>query len=434
MWPRLWKTTPNQFWYIYPTFDLATSEFHSKWMQFLPKDQEHSEYGWKPIFDRGQIKSIQFKSGVIVYFKAHSQKVQDLQAGTVYAMFCDEELPIEMLSELQFRLAATDGYFHMVFTATMGQDYWRRTIQPEGPDEELHVTAMKLQVSMYDCLKYEDGSDSTWTEEQINLIKQKCATQNEVLRRVYGKFVVSGGLKFESFDRERNTKAPETRPTDFRLWHRYYGIDYGSGGERGHPAAIVCVAVRPDYKKARVHRAWRGDGIVTTSPSILDKFEELKRGEPPYMIAAYDYSAKDMYVIASNRGITLTPADKKQEKGTDILNSLFKNEMLEIERGDPETEKLAVELTSVLKTTSKSSAKDDLCDALRYAVMHIPWDWTAVEDVLAKGKEPNFLPIVPQETDLERRTRERMDRHKKESSLDPVEEELLAWNELYEGD
>jgi hypothetical protein len=245
---------------------------------------------------------------------------------------------------------------------------------------------------------------------------------------VYGRFVISGGLKFESFDRNKNTVEAHPLP---RSWHVYVGIDYGSGGERGHPAAIVFVGVSPDFKQGRVFKAWRGDGQVTSSPTILDKLEEM-RGNLTPVLQVYDYSAKDLFTIASSRNIALTPADKKQDAGTDMLNSLFKNEMIKIQRGDPECEKLCIELTSLLKNTSKTSAHDNLCDALRYVCKSIPWDWTAIDDYLARQeKDVISEQVITEETPEERRMRERRGDFGKDS-LDPIEQEILGWNDLYE--
>lgn len=433
LWPKLWPThTPNAFWYFYPTFDVATSEFTLKWLQFLPRGEFKSdpEYGWEAIFERKQIKQIVFNSGITVYFKAYSQKIEDLQAGTVFALFADEEMPIDFLAELQFRLVAVGGYFHMVFTATLGQDYWRRVIQPEGSDEELHMHAFKKQISMYDCLYYEDGTPSHWSVEKIRRIEQRCGTRSEADRRVHGKFVVSGGLKFESFDREKNTVESHPLPKD---WFVYAGVDCGSGGEKGHPAAIVFVAVAPNYRQARVFMAWRGDYQVTTALDIFEKYLEM-RGNLRPVVSSYDTAAKDFYTIATSRGESFVPADKRQDKGTDMLNSLFKNEVLKVQRGDPEREKLIVELSSVLKTTPKTVSRDDLCDALRYCLMPVPWDWSVIDEYLLRNSsEMEILretPVILETNEEFVLKRRRGEPH--ETMLDHIETELEMWNELYE--
>ena len=71
LWPELWNTallgTPNQFWYFYPTRDVATIEFKTKWSLFLPKGKFKNDpkYGWPEEMDRKQIIAIHFNSGTI---------------------------------------------------------------------------------------------------------------------------------------------------------------------------------------------------------------------------------------------------------------------------------------------------------------------------------------------------------------------------------
>lgn len=421
LWPKLWPhMNPNQFWYLYPNKDVATAEYYTKWIQFLPQGpmKDDPVYGWKPEFERKQIKAIHFNSGVTLYFKSYSQDVQDLQSGTVFAIFCDEELPVELLGELQSRLNATDGYFSMVFTATLGQEYWRKTIEPRVGEEENHPDAFKLQISLYDCLQYEDGSNSHWTHERIERIKRKCTTTTEMLIRVYGKFAKIGGRKYEAYDETLNRTANHPLPKD---WLIYSGVDIGSGTR--HPAAICFVAVDPLFRRGRVFRAWRGDGIPTTSGDILVKYIDLREDLKP-TLQCYDYASNEFFQIASGAGESFEPAEKKHAVGERILNTLFKHQMLAIQDGDSELDKLSSELMSVLITTPKNEAADDLCDALRYAVTKIPWDFSALEGLpvseVVQAKEPSI-------TDLRRGEISYAEAEERR-----VEEEFDEWNELYD--
>lgn len=357
---------------------MATVEFKTKWSLFLPQGdfKNHPVFGWHAEYDRKQIMACHFNSGTSIYFKTYAQNVTDLQTGTVFALFADEELPVELLPELQARLNATDGYFHLVFTATIGQDHWRKCMEEQGRSLETHKGALKLNVSLFDCKEFEDGSPSHWSDDKIQRAILKCPTKAEVQRRVYGRFVMGDGLKYAAFDHERNSAKPHPLP---KGWHVYGAVDVGSGGEKGHPAAIVFIGVSPDFKQGRVFRAWRGDGIETTNTDILIKYREL-RGDLKPLGQVYDWSSKDFFTISSRLNETFTPAEKNHEIGEGILNTLFRHSMLKIQRGDPELEKLVAELTSLLSTTPKTKAIDDLVDALRYAVAEVPWDFQAVEE------------------------------------------------------
>lgn len=385
--PNLWKEywpglqvwqKPGLFWYFYPTKEVATTEVEQKWVkEFLPRGEfkDHPQFGWELEYNKSEIYAIHFKTGVTIQFKTYAQKVKDLQTSSVFHLTCDEELPVELLPELKARLNATDGYFLMVFTATLGQMHWKMTMEPSVPDEEKHKDALKIQVSLYDSMQYEDGKPSPWTKEKIQRAINNCPTEAEVQRRIFGRFVKSEGLMYEGFSIEKNMTEKHPLPPS---WQIFSGIDPGTGGKSGHPAAMVFVSVNPSYREARVFRGWRGDGIPTTSQDILDKYKELKEKLQPNA-QVYDYAAKDFFLIASRAGEAFSPADKGRDRGVAMLNTLFKSGMLKIQRGDPELDKLVSELCSLSHTTRKTEAVDDFVDALRYCIMSVPWDFSAME-------------------------------------------------------
>ena len=403
-WPGLWNHDPNQFWYLYPTSQQVNIEFETKWKLFLPKGafKEDPIYGWKEEKKDGNTIAIHFNSGVHVYFKTYAQNVQSLQSGTCDAIFCDEELPYALYDELVFRLTATDGYFHMVFTATLGQDDWRRAMEIESlADDEVEnfPDAFKQCISLYDCQFYEDGTPSPWTEDKINLTRNKCSTHQQMLKRVYGRFVMDkGGLKYPEFDYTRHMKPHHIIPSH---WLLFGGVDVGGGqapdakedqdkrvkrDKKQHPAAIAFIAVSPDYKSGRVFLGWRGDGISTTAGDVVNKYITLKKENKIQTTNQYyDWASADFYKIATGLGEGFEKAEKGHEIGEDILNVLFKNDMLFIYR-TPELEKLAKELTML--RNNQNRPKDDFIDALRYACSKIPWDWSAISSELRPAKKP----------------------------------------------
>jgi hypothetical protein len=376
---------------LYPSAEVADIEFTTKWApEFMPRGNMRNSpvYGWRIKRDKGYIKQIEFASGVTVVFKFHSQKAVVLQTASVDAVFADEELPVKIYDEIMFRLAATRGYFHMVFTATLGQDLWRRAMEPGNPSEEAFPDAFKRCVSMYDCLFYKDGTPSHWTPEYIeNEIIPKCKSEAEVQKRVYGRFVLDSSMSYYGFNPEKNIGPPLSTPKP--SWGVYAGVDPGSGGVAAHPAAIIFLAVSPDNKKGIVFKGWRGDGIETTSGDVFEKYNVMARGLT-VIDKRYDYSAKDFGLIAERAGITFNKANKSRLEGEELLNTLFRNGMLEISGGDVELQKLITELMTLRKGSDKSKARDDFIDALRYVVMAIAWDWEA----LNKPQKDEDLPEV----------------------------------------
>lgn len=395
LWPKLWKKTPTQFAYFYPSASLATIEFKEKWIkECLPRGSMKDDpvYGWKAVFDtRKKVEAIEFNSGVTLYFKSYEQSQMNLQAHTIHAVFTDEELPAHLYDEIRARLFATNGYFHMVFTATLGQSLWKDTMESKGAMERF-PNASKWHVSMYDCLEYFDAPHipTPWTVERIEKIKASCKSENEVLRRVYGRFVIDEGLKYHGFLRSRNFQPVHPLPSS---WLTYTGLDYGSGGTGGHPSAIVFVKVSPDFRSARVYRSWRGDGIDTTAGDLLLKYRELRGRERP-VLQSYDHSCKDLMNIASRIGEALVPAEKSHRIGEDLLNTLLRHGMLII-YDDTDNSKLVGELESLLNDTAKTAAHDDLTDALRYAISRIPFDFSHLGEEDAKRVEAEVVRPDP---------------------------------------
>src|ERR1700692_1125814 len=184
----------------------------------------------------------------------------------------------------------------MVFTATLNQDFWRRAIEGTGAEENF-PTAFKQQISMFDCLVYEDGTPGAFSEERIIRIEATCGSAAEVQRRVHGRFVASEGRVYPAFDASKHYVKEFEVKTDHRI---YAAVDPGGGGD-GHPAAIVFIAVENDLKKATVFRSWRGDGVVTTNGDIVSKYVEL-RGNLNVLGATYDFGSKDFGTITQRMG------------------------------------------------------------------------------------------------------------------------------------
>lgn len=432
-WPRLWPARrPVQFWYLYPTSNQANIEFLTKWVEFLPKGgfKDDPVYGWQMEKKQGNVYAIHFNSGVHLFFKTYAQDEQALQTGTCDAIFCDEELPVDLYDELIFRISASDGYFHMVFTATLGQEFWRLVMEPGDKEDEKLPEAFKQVVSMYDCQLYEDGSESHWTDEKIQQVKNRCKTANEVLKRVYGKFILDdNGRKYESFDIKRHMKKPHPLPEN---WMTYAGIDIGGGGKT-HPGAIVFLKVSPDFRQGRVFLGWRGDECGnTTAGDIYNQCEAMKKENAlnPVM-QCYDWASKDFKTISDRAGGGYIAADKDHERGEQVLNVLFKNDMLFIYE-TPALNKLAQELVGLRKETSKNKAKDDFADALRYAVTRIPWDWSAITGAKLLEEEEKKEPLNSMQQQISDRRKQFDDGQKDENAAQEIEAEFEEWNSYHD--
>lgn len=431
-WPSLWRSDPRQFWYLYPSKDVADAEFRTKWVpDFLPKNEfkDHPVYGWKPWNNRGSVAGIEFNSGITLFFKSYSQDSSDLQTGTVDYVGCDEELPTNLYDELNFRRNARDGYFSLVFTATLGQEMWRLVMEPKSGEKELFPHAWKRQISLYDCQKFEDGTPSHWTNEKIARVIASCKSEAEVERRVHGRFVLDTGRKYPTFSRTVNVIAPHVIPES---WNHYAGVDLGAGGDHNHPSTITFLAIRPDFKYGVVYKHWRGDDKVYTMGDVLVQFLNM-RGKQVFAGLFYDYHAKDFGTIATRHGVAFTPAEKSHEIGEQVINVLFKNQMVGI-FDLPETMPLQNEIASLKHGTDKRKAIDDSVDSFRYGVTKIPWNWEAVGESITSGvlKEEVRKSFASQAQEDRENSRRKFLLDQSKGMTEDIELEISAWNELYD--
>lgn len=443
LWPKLWGRTPNQFWYLYPSKDVAKIEIEKKWIpEFLPRGamRDSAYYGWDIEYaDKGFIKAIHFRNGVSVYMKTYAQDAKTLQSGSCYAIFCDEELPEHLYDELKFRLAGTHGYFHMVFTATTGQEMWWRAMEAIGSDQELFPNAFKQTISMYDCLKYVDGSLSPWTVERIKEAEEGCKSNAEVQRRVHGRFIKEEGRKYHAFDPTKHYVKPFAIPDD---WLKVVGVDIGSGGQTGHPSALCFIAVRPDFRYGVVYKGRRMDGVQTTAGDVANEYIKLRDIKETFMMKKYDQACADFGTISDRRGLGFTSSEKSHDVGEHILNTLFKYDMLQIFDTD-ELRKLGTECLTLQSSTPKKKAKDDFTDAMRYPAVSVNWDFTWIDEA-ERAKEDKTKPkqgFKPPQTNEEwdqyhdRERQKQADSFNRPTNSDDWESQLRAeieeQNELY---
>jgi hypothetical protein len=339
---------------------------------------------------------------------------------------CDEELPLELWDELSLRLARTHGIMNCVFTPTLNQPFWQKAIETN----EVLKDALKLQVSMYDCLEYEDGSpNTTMTEADIQEVIRKCSSETEVLRRVFGKFVTEVGRTFFAFNFDKNLKPL----INYEKMQVYASVDYGSGGSSGHPAAIVFIATTPDFKSGQVIRAWRGDGIQTTAGDVYDKYREMSK-DLKVVQACYDPAAADFGTIAIRNGSAFSKANKARDDGEKIVNTLFRYDMLSLAEDDGEIAKLGAELSHIMDTNNrtKSSKKhDDLADALRYLCMLIPWNFVGLSEKFEEKVVIETRPLTEAEYQIQQIKDRRGEFEDTKDEWQDFENEFSHWNEEY---
>jgi hypothetical protein len=183
--------------------------------------------------------------------------------------------------------------------------------------------------------------------------------------------------------------------------------------------------VKPDFKYGVVFDGWRGDGIETTSGDILNKYREI-RGQLPVVLQAYDHQSADFRMVADRQGETFVKADKNQKKGVDMMNTLYKNKMLDI-MDKPQLQGLITEQMMLRIDTPKQKAKDDHSDSTRFSVSQVPWDFSDIAEFRPDNPTPTKQLTYEDSLTIERR-KGFVD---KESQTESVDEQITEWNEHY---
>lgn len=388
LWPEYFgKATPSLFLYLYPDTRTGATEFYEKWEKvYLPKKelQDHPVWGWKVMQGKDKsIEGVRFASGVTLLFRYYTQKATSMQAMSIDYAGLDEEVPEALWDELMVRTSARSGLgsgkVATVFTATLGQKFLYDTMERQGSDDEKFPQAFKRQISLYDCLTYCDGTASPiFTKERIrDDIIPMYTSENEIQRRVWGRFVKDSGLLYAEFASKLNT-LPYNRD-EIEGWQVYCGIDYGSGGINGHPSSISFIAVNDEFFKARCFYVWKSEKVAagyvrTTQADVLTKYQELCQRLNVEPHTYFDWSATDLGILALREGINILPANKNYEHGVGLINSLFRSQQLIIFTGPEagQTHELITELELINQETAKNHRKDDCADAFRYGLSNCP--------------------------------------------------------------
>lgn len=420
LWPKLWKHKPTTFWYLYPSKDMATTEFSEKWVKlFLPKKELklHPKYGWEEKFQYGTIHHIEFNSGITLYFKSYEQSVTALQGTSVDFIGCDEECPVKYFPEINARRFATNGYFCNVFTATLGQKFWYDTIERVGHSDERFKSAFKRQVSMYDCLKYYKSKEKTpWTKKRIEEVIESCENESEVQRRVFGRFILDRNILYGSFDKAVNfvDKLP-----DLLTHERYLSVYIGKENMTG----IVQFAVNPERTEVYLENYFQK--VMNPVDLFLD-VRILKKNKE--VLGQYiNESANDFIEISASAGEGFIPTKLSVDGTEKLVNSLFRTGSLKILSTLPSKDSLLFQLESMkLKDVSTDYDGFEILGALSTGLDNLRFNFKRIIDGREKEVEhPKLNPRMIHYKGLDR---------VEDDFPDKLDREFSEFNDSLEGD
>lgn len=206
---------PNHVWYVVPTssvFDDAVEpilDLLCPWDQVVHHDKQKRRYK----FDNGSILSI----------KSSDQRQKRLVAAAVDFVVADEPMPKKVFEELMARTISTNGRMLMVLTPVSEKiDEWL-WVRDElyvpweiGERKDIDVIFMPVVD--------EDGNPAVphLSKDQVAQMKRQYPDPETRAARMYGEFIVRGGLVFSGFDPDVNLIRRFDIPAH---WHRWLICD-----------------------------------------------------------------------------------------------------------------------------------------------------------------------------------------------------------------
>lgn len=330
---------------------------------------------------------IRHKSGcrVKLQFRSYEQGRENLQAATIDFVYCDEEPAEDVMGELRARIAATGGFLYMAFTPLKGmtplvQEFWMH----DNPEKFL------VCMNIYEAKHF--------TKEKLKKIESLYSGLSEAERqaRMMGIPTMGSGMVYPIADEDL---AYDTFPIP-KSFRRIGALDFGRGE---HPTGMVWVALDPmtdvayvyDCEKtvrksiaenAEIMRR-RGSWIPFAYPHDLMRDSGTERGkiyEEDKKSEGYKY--KTMY---EDNGIRFTPHNAKTAEGSNKVE----NGLVEVrQRMVTGRLKIARHLFELWKEKQvyrygddlkPIKQKDDLLDALRYAIIMLRYSVSEYDSMFA---------------------------------------------------
>ena len=318
---------------------------------------------------------IRHRSGcrVKLQFRSYEQGRENLQAATIDFVYCDEEPPEDVMGELRARIAATGGFLYMAFTPLKGmtplvQEFWTH----DNPEKFL------VCMNIYEAKHF--------TPEKLKKIESLYAGLSEAERqaRMMGIPTMGSGMVYPIDD---NDIAYDTfpLPKNFSL-----SISYSNALDPMTDVAYVYDCEKTVRKSiaenAEIMRK-RGSWIPFAYPHDLMRESGAERGkvyEEDKKSEGYKY--KTMY---EDNGIHFTPHNAKTKEGSiNVENGIVEVRQrmvtgrLKIARHLFELwkEKQVYRYGEDLKPIKQ---KDDLMDAMRYAVIMLRYAVSEYDSMFA---------------------------------------------------
>jgi len=206
---------PNHVWYVVPTSSVFDDAVEPILNELMPWDHV--------VHHDRQKKRYKFDNGSVLAIKSSDQRQKRLVGANVDLVISDEPMPKQVYEELMARLISTGGRMLMVLTPVsekMDEWIWVR--------DELYIPwelGERKDISViFMPVVDDDGNPAVphLTKAQVRQMERQYPDPETRAARMYGQFIVRGGLVFSGFDEDVNLMTRFQIPSH---WHRWLVCD-----------------------------------------------------------------------------------------------------------------------------------------------------------------------------------------------------------------
>lgn len=202
---------PNHVWYVVPTSSVYEDAVEPILDQLIP---------WDRVVHHDRRKNrFKFDNGSVLAVKSSDQRQKRLVGANVDFVVADEPMPKQVYEELMARLISTGGRMLMVLTPVSEKiDEWLwvrdELYVPWRIGERKDVDVIFMPVVD------EDGNPAVphLTKEQVRQMERQYPDPETRAARMYGEFIVRGGLVFSGFDEDVNLIDRFEIPPHWHEW------------------------------------------------------------------------------------------------------------------------------------------------------------------------------------------------------------------------
>jgi PBSX family phage terminase large subunit len=308
-------------------------------------------------YAKGIPSRLRWKNGSLVVFKSYEQGRKKFQAAGVDIIQLDEEPPKDIYMECLARTSATNGQIIFSMTPLQGKTYVHDDLYLKAPTSE-HIWC--------ETISYLENRFIPDEEKQVLI---ELYGEDEIPRRVYGLWTMLEGAVWKELNEDVHFIPRFPIPRD---WRRIRSIDLGYED----PFCCLWLAESPKKEIFVYQEYYKSATLLKDHAKAIqerdewgladDKLDGLDQG----IVASISDHERQERAELESYGIHTQPANKAVELGIQIVNRLFKAEMLYIFDDLEHTKQESRNYRYKPGTELPIKKNDHTQDPMRYGVMH----------------------------------------------------------------